>query len=123
MRAIWIAIVIGACGNAAPQGSGARDQVIALWSKGGLEVSTFSPLTTGVGKDCASGTVSKVDVLVCNFATTDAAKQAHDAGLQWIGDTTGSSQVRGTLIIVAADRRKADPNGRTINQIFKLVPS
>ena len=69
------------------------------------------------------GTVNKVDVLVCNFDTSDAAKQANDAGLQWIGDTTGSSQVRGTLIIVVADRHKADPNGRTINQIFKLVPS
>ena len=33
------------------------------------------------------------------------------------------TQVRGTLIIVVADRHKADPNGRTINQIFKLVPS
>jgi hypothetical protein len=123
MRAIWIAILIGACGKAAPEGSGARDQVLELWKKGGLDVSTFSPLASGVGKDCASGTINKVDVLVCNFATADAAKQANDGGLQWIGDTTGASQVRGTLIIVAADRRKADPNGRTINQIFKLVPS
>ena len=44
MRAIWIAIVIGACGKAAPQGSGAREQVMALWKTGGLEVSAFSPL-------------------------------------------------------------------------------
>ncbi|HEX7704568.1 MAG TPA: hypothetical protein VF403_27700 [Kofleriaceae bacterium] len=71
MRAIWIAIVIGGCGNAAPQGSGARDQVVALWKKDGLEVSTFSPLATGVGKDCANGTVNKVDMLVCNFATAE----------------------------------------------------
>lgn len=122
MRALLILMI--ACGNAAaPAGTGARDDVIAMWKKGGLDVSAFAAATTNVGKDCASGTVSKVEVLICNFPTPDAAKQAADAGLQWVGDTTGSSQARGTLVIIAADRTKADLNGRTINQIFKLVPS
>ncbi len=97
--------------------------MIALWKKGGLEVSAFTAATSPVGKDCATGTVAKVDVLICNFPTADAAKQASDAGLQWIGDTTGSSQARGTLVIATADRHKADPSGRTINQLFKLVPN
>ena len=123
MRALAIAIVLAACGNAPPSGSGARDAVIGMWKQGGLDVSAFKAATSPIGKDCASGTVKGVDVMICNFPTADAAKQAADAGLQWVGDTTGSSQVRGTLVIVAADRHKADPNGKVINQLFKLVPN
>ncbi len=101
----------------------ARDDVVAMWKKGGLDASVFAPATTNVGKDCVAGTVSKVEVLICSYASPDEAKQAADAALQWVGDTTGSSQARGTLVIAAADRHKADPNGKTINQIFKLVPN
>jgi len=59
------------------------------------------------------------DVLVCTFASADEAKAAQDAGLQWVGDTTGASQAKGTFLIAAADRRKADPNGKTINQLIQ----
>jgi hypothetical protein len=119
---LCFAIAVASCGKAAPAGSSARDDVIAMWKKGGLDASAFAAATTKVGTDCAAGTVNKLDVLICNYPTADAAKQAADAGLQWVGDTTGSSQVRGTLVIAVADHHKADPNGRTINQIFKLVP-
>ena len=50
------------------------------------------------------------------------AKAAEDAGLVWVGETTGAAQARGTLLIAAADRRKSDPSGRTINQLMKLAP-
>jgi hypothetical protein len=94
----------GSTDQNAPSGSGAKDAVLDAWKKG------------------SAGTVNKLEVVVCNFATSDAAKQAETAGLQWVGDTTGSSQAKGTLVIAVADRHKADPNGKTINQIFKLVP-
>jgi hypothetical protein len=85
-------------------------------------VSAFTPATSKVGKDCASGTVDKVEVLVCTFGSVDEAKQAADAGLEWVGDTTGASRAKGAVVIAAADRHKADPSGRTINQLFKLAP-
>jgi hypothetical protein len=106
----------------APAGSGARDAVIDAWKKGGLDVSAFAATQSKIGSDCTAGTVGKLEVVLCNFPTADAAKQAETAGLQWVGDTTGSSQAKGTLVIAVADRHKADPNGKTINQIFKLVP-
>ena len=106
----------------APSGSGARDAVLDAWKKGGLAVSAFAATQSKVGSDCTAGTVGKLDVVLCNFPTADAAKQAETAGLQWVGDTTGSSQAKGTLVIAVADRHKADPNGKTINEIFKLVP-
>jgi hypothetical protein len=120
MRPWMMLVVVAACGK----GSGApssRDALLEAWKQGGLETSAFTAATSPVGKDCASGTVAKVDVLVCTFATADEAKAAQDAGLQWVGDTTGASQAKGVYVIAVADRRKADPNGKTINQIFKLA--
>ena len=123
MRRALLICALAACGKGSgPTGSGARDTVVDAWKKGGLEVSELKATTTGVGKDCAQGTVAKVDVLVCSFASTDEAKAAEDLGLQWVGDTTGRSQAKGSLVIAVADRKKADPNGKTINQIYKLVP-
>jgi len=123
-RALVIAAALAACGKGSgPTGSGARDTVVDAWKKGGLDVSEMKPAQAPVGKDCAQGTVNKVDVLVCNFPTPTEAKSAEDLGLQWVGDTTGMSQAKGSLVIAAADRKKADPNGKTINQIFKLVPN
>ena len=118
-----IAAVSPACGKKqGPSGSAARDAVIEAWRKGGLDVGAFQPTTTPVGKDCATGTVSRLDVLVCAFGSDGDAKQAADLGLQWVGDTTGSSQARGAVVIAVADRHKADPHGKTIDQLFKLAP-
>ena len=135
MRWLAIALALAACGKggdkggdkgddkgAAPSGGGGRDAVLAAWKKGGLDASAFTP-APGVGKDCASGTVNKVEVVICTFGSPAEAKQAVDAGLQWVADSpTGSSQAKGSVVIAVRDRAKADPSGRTINQIFKLAP-
>lgn len=99
---------------------GSRDDLIGTWKKAGLEPSAFTPATTEIGKDCASGTVDKLDVFVCTFASDREAKAAEDNGLAWVGDATGVSRARGTMLIVVADRHKADPHGRTINQLVPL---
>jgi hypothetical protein len=123
MKRALLLIAVAACGKGSgPTGSGAKDTVLDAWKKGGLEVGEMKPTTSDVGKDCSQGTVSKLDVLVCSFASTDEAKKAEELGLKWVGDTTGMSQAKGSLVIAVADRKKADPNGKTINQIFKLVP-
>lgn len=117
----WAALVLlAACGSKG--GPSSRDAVVDAWKKAGLVVSDFTKASTDVGKDCALGTVNRVEVLVCSYGSADDAKKSEDFGLKWVGDTTGMSQARGTLVIAAADRKKADPNGKTINQIFKLVP-
>ena len=122
MRTLSIVLVIAAAAACSKSSKGptSRDGVIAAWKKGGLEPSAFTPSKADVGKDCAAGTVNKVDVLVCTFANEKEAKAAEDKGLQWVGDNTGASQALGEMLIVAADRRKADPSGRTINQLLTL---
>jgi hypothetical protein len=115
---IFIAVVLAACSK--KSGPSSRDGVIEAWKKGGLQPGAFTTAKTDVGKDCASGTVNKLDVMVCVYPSEKDAKAAEDAGLKWVGDTTGASRAQGETLIVVADRHKADPSGRTINQIVTL---
>ena len=115
---LLIAIACFACSKGG--GASSRDGVVAAWKKGGLDAGELKPATVDVGTDCASGTVSKLDVLVCTFKTEKEAKDAEDKGLQWIGDNTGASKAQGEMLIVVADRKKADPHGKVINQVITL---
>lgn len=98
-----------------------RDAVIEAWKKGGLSPSPLTAASVPVGKDCKSGTVNNVDVLLCEFPSEAEAKAAEEPGLAWVGETTGISRAAGKVLVAAADRRKADPSGRTINQLTKLL--
>lgn len=98
-----------------------RDGVLEVWKKGGLAPSPLSATTVAFGKDCQSGKVNGVDVLLCEYPSEADAKAAEDQGYTWVGDTTGISRAAGKVLIVAADRSKADQNGRTLNQLTKLL--
>jgi hypothetical protein len=113
-------VAAAACSKDTPKGATSRDEVVAAWKKGGLEPSELKPVKTSVGKDCAAGTVAKLDVLVCTFPNAADAKAAEDAGLQWVGDTTGVSKAQSEMLIVVADRKKADVSGKTISQLIEL---
>jgi hypothetical protein len=133
--AVRIALVVGlaglagACSKApdkadpAAKAATPRDAVIAAWTAGKLAPSKLAPAQVAFAKDCQSGAVEGVEVLLCSFATPAEAKAAEDAGLSWVGAATGASQAHGAVLIVVADRKKADPNGKTINQLMKLAPN
>lgn len=107
-------------GRGAATGELSRDRVVEVWKKGGLTPSPLTAATVPAGKDCQSGTVNGVDVLICQYATPDEAKAAEAKGLEWVGEATGMAQATGKVLVAASDRRKADPSGRTINQLMKL---
>lgn len=115
---LLIAITIAACSKGG--GATSRDGVVEAWKKGGLQPSELKAAKTDVGGDCASGTVSKLDVLVCTFKSAKEAKDAEDKGLAWVGDNTGASRAQGELLIVVADRKKVDPHGKVISQVVTL---
>ena len=115
---------LGACGKGGGTGGTAasgRDAVVAGWNKAGLTVSAMTPDKSGaIGPDCTTGTVSGVDVALCVFAKPEDATAAKPKGLVWgIGATTGLSLAQANLVLAIADRRAADPSGRTINTIAK----
>ena len=128
-KLLWCAIVCAACGKAddakptagSDSKASPRDTVLAAWKSAEL-VPTLAPATVGFGKDCQSGTVDGLDLVVCNYATPAEAKAAEEPALAWVGGVTGASQAHGAALIVIADRKKADPNGKTINRLMKLAP-
>ena len=115
---LLIAIACFACSK--DGGATSRDGVVAAWKKGGLAPGELKAAKVDFGGDCATGTVSKLDVLVCTFKTEKEAKDAEDAGLKWVGDYTGASKAQGEMLIVVADRKKVDPHGKVINQVVTL---
>lgn len=126
MRAFVFVCLLASCskddgtGRGAATGELSRDRVVEAWKKGGLTPSPFTPATVPVGKDCTTGTVNGVDVLVCQFPTPEEAKAAEPKGLEWVGEATGMSQAAGKTLVAASDRRKSDPSGRTIDALMKL---
>jgi hypothetical protein len=116
----WLLIAIACFACSKEKGATSRDGVVAAWKKGGLEPGELKPAKVDVGTDCATGTVNKLDVLVCTFKTEKEAKEAEDKGLQWVGDNTGASKAQGEMLIVVADRKKVDPHGKVINQLVTL---
>jgi hypothetical protein len=116
-----LAIGCGKDGKPGVPSASSRDAVIEAWKAGGLVPSPLTAATVAFGKDCKSGTVNGVDVLLCEYPTVDEARAAEEAGLAWVGNATGISRSADKVLIAAADRRKADPSGRTINQLTKLL--
>ncbi len=116
---IAFALALAACSKD-KGGATSRDGVVAAWKKGGLATSELKAAKTDVGTDCASGTVSKLDVLVCTFKSAKEAKDAEEKGLAWVGDNTGASKAQGEMLIVVADRKKVDPQGKVLNQVITL---
>lgn len=118
------ALVAAGCSKSEPaKPAGPRDVVLEAWKAEKLApAAPLAPATVAFGKDCQSGAIQDVEVLLCSFATPAEAKAAEDAGLAWVGPATGASQARGAALVVIADRKKADPNGRLINQLLKAAP-
>jgi hypothetical protein len=104
------------------RGEGPREAAVAAWKEAGLTPSPLTAATVPVGKDCQSGTVGAIEVLLCVYPSPADAKAAEETGLAWVGETTGAAQASGSMLIAVADRRKSDPSGRTINQLMKLAP-
>jgi len=101
---------------------GGRDAIVDAWKDAKLTPSALTPAQVAFGKDCQSGTVENLDVLLCDYPSPAEAKAAEDQGLTWVADATGASQAHGATLVVIADRKKTDPSGRTINRMLKLAP-
>ncbi|HZJ64637.1 MAG TPA: hypothetical protein VFD36_14060 [Kofleriaceae bacterium] len=117
-----VALVACSKSGAFDKSGSARDAVVEAWKADKLAPSALTAAQVAFGKDCQSGTIEGIDVLLCNFASADEARAAEDGGLAWVGQATGASQAHGAALVVLADRKKADPNGRTINRLMKLAP-
>ncbi len=92
------------------------------WKTAGLSPGGFAPvdgqaLSNG---QCRSGAVDGLDVTVCEYASPEAAAAARASGLAAVGSATGASVIEGKRMLVVADRKKADPSGRSIDKLIKV---
>jgi hypothetical protein len=98
----------------------ALGRAVTSWRDQGLEASTFSEVgTSELGQKCRVGVVAGLDVTVCEFGDAAQAKTAEEKGLTIVGEATGAAISHGNLLLVVADRRKADPDGKKLNQVTK----
>lgn len=113
-----------ASGSAATEDKGPRKDLVEAWKKGGLAPSELAPEQVAFGSDCRKGTVGAIEVLVCQYASAAEAKQQENAGYTWVGENMfgGTSQARGLLLIVAADRQTSDKSGKTMQKLISLAP-
>ena len=120
LAAAALAVAVSGCSDdkAAPDTAG---EVAAAWRAAGLEVSAFRQMDGSDfgGGECARGDVNGVEVTLCRYQTEEAATAAHPAGLKAVGAATGSSVPSGNFLLVVAERNKADPEGKSINQIIQ----
>ena len=119
---VTLALALVACGKSGDKSAAASGatSVAAAWQKAGLTVSALTPDKSGaIGADCSTGTVSGVDVVLCTFPSAADAKAAEAKGFAWVGQSTGTSLSQDRMVMAVADRRAADPTGRTINTIAK----
>lgn len=74
----------------------------------------------GLGEaSCKQGTIRGLEVVLCRYDSADAAAAAQPAGRALIGKTTGAALAEGEFLLVVADRDKADPHGKVLNQIAR----
>jgi hypothetical protein len=118
------ALLLAGCESEAKKSAAAPadDALVAAWRKAGLEVSPLTDVDVApyAATKCRGGTVSGVDVIVCNYDTGEDAAAAQDptlALLEKSGARTASAIPRGKSLLIVSDKRKADPSGRTIQAI------
>ena len=120
LKVVTALALVAACGKG--KSASPRDNIVDAWKAGGLAPSTFTSAQTPIGTDCAQGMVGGLDVMLCVFPNASQAQAAEEAGYTWVGSNTGSVQAKGVVLVAVADRKKADPTGKTINQLMKLAP-
>lgn len=101
----------------------ASSVVINSWLQQGLGPADFQKLDNkALGKDamCKQGTLKGLETTICQYPDPAAATAARQAGLAHVGEVTGVALPAGNLLLMVADRDKADPSGRTINEIVKI---
>jgi hypothetical protein len=108
-------LLVFACGKESKSGF----QIVQGWKQAGLEPSAFTKAETKLGGSCQAGTVSGIDTVLCEFKDDQTAKAAEPKGLEIVGETTGASLAKGRMLLVVADRKDLDPNGRRIDQITR----
>lgn len=120
MRHLALALLLVAGCKKAPSTDPSLEQVNEALSSAGLKLDPFTPADASrfSAQLCMAGRIEGIDAMLCQFAAPDGAHAAKRAGEDWIGTApTGVTLDRGRVLLLLADRGRADPNGRSIHKI------
>ena len=102
--------------------SGITDEVTAFKDRGHMTsgFADLDPSSFGANK-CQTGTVDRLSVLLCQYASGDSASGGQTAAEAWgAGTDTVVVLRRGNVLLAIADRDHADPEGKTISALSKV---
>lgn len=110
-------LLCGGCGKSGVEGE------LASFRSTGHTVAQFADTEPGVfgAKKCQTGSVDQLPVLLCEYASSDAAALSQPAAERWGGEV-GTVVVlrRGNVLFAVADRTHQDPSGKTISSLTKV---
>ncbi len=110
-------LVLPACmGEKAPA---TQDGVFKNWKEAGLEVGAFAQTDSAPygGGSCQAGQVAGLDVTLCQHAEPKQADAVKEQALKKVGNATGYALSQGKWVLVVADRKKVDRNGKSMNRL------
>ncbi len=118
--ALAMLLVCGALACSKGDGGGA-DGVLAAWKKAGFEPAAFEPVKADLQGDarCHAGAIKGIEATLCELPSVADASRAEAAALATLKETTGLALAEGKLLLVLADRKHADPSGRTMNELAR----
>lgn len=108
---------IAGCGS-----SGIADEV-AAFKDSGHPVSALTDADPGGfgAKKCQTGTIDKLSVLLCEYASSDSAAGGQAAAEAWGAETSTVVVLRrGSTLFAVADRNQTDPDGKNIAALSKV---
>ncbi len=70
-------------------------------------------------KECVQGKVDRLEVLLCDYPTAEAAKENRSKLVSFgTGAVSGATRTSGTTAIVVADRENVDPAGKRMKRLL-----
>lgn len=130
MAALLLALVVGGTGckrRPHVEGTVAAETITKAWTADGLDTANVASIEADpwAAGACYQGTVSGLDVLICEYGSDEALAQGEQRiNATWDDESVPTAAVARTsqpsrTILAIADRNKADPNGRTIARLIK----
>jgi hypothetical protein len=117
-RFVSLILFVAACDSGPPS---TTSGLVDRWRSAELAPGPFAKADPIGGGSCTRGEVSGVEVTVCEHKDAAAAKAAESAGLAVVGSATGAAIAEGPLLVVVADRKNADPDGKKIDKLTRAM--
>ncbi len=122
-RLLLICVLAAACSSKPTPGGIRLDQVTKALESGGIKTApleTTSPTKFSALK-CVTGMLDNLETVVCEYGSREAVLAGRKAAEGWVGSATTAIVLdNGLTMLVAADRGRADPNGKQLNKMAAL---